>query len=73
MNQITELASVWPLSDETSFEPIADRLRVGVRATTEAMFEGELAEFLGRLRYGRADGEAKGRVVTGVIGPLFAE
>lgn len=56
MNQITELASVSPLSDEASFDPIEDRLRANVRATIEAMFEEELAEFLGRLRYGRADG-----------------
>lgn len=75
MNQITELASVSPLTDEASFDPIEDRLRAGVRATIEAMFEEELAEFLGRLRYGRSDGGAKGyrhghreRQLTGTFG-----
>lgn len=71
MNQTTELASVSPLTDEASFDPIEDRLRAGVRVTIEAMFEEELAEFLGRLRYGGAKGYRHGhreRQSTGTFG-----
>ena len=48
---------------------------MNVRATIEAVFEEELACFLGRLRYGRGDGAAKGyrhghreRQLTGTFG-----
>jgi len=51
------------------------RLRANVRATIETMFEEELAEFLGRLRYGRSDDKARGyrhghrdRQLTGTFG-----
>jgi putative transposase len=41
---------------ETGFDPIEERLRETVRATIEALFDEELAAFLGRLRYDRGDG-----------------
>ena len=44
----------WP--GEAGFDPIEQRLRANVRATIEAVFEEELASFLGRLRYDRGDG-----------------
>ena len=75
MNQITASASFALQPDETGFDPIEDRLRVNVRATIEAVFEEELAEFPGRLRYGRGEVKAKGyrhghrdRHLTGTFG-----
>ena len=75
MNQITVTASVALLAGEAGFDPIEDRLRTNVRATIEAVFEEELASFLGRLRYHRSDGPAKGcrhghreRQLTGTFG-----
>jgi hypothetical protein len=63
------------LPHEAGFDPIEERLRMNVRATIEAVFEEELALFLGRLRYGRGDGAAKGyrhghreRQLTGTFG-----
>ncbi len=60
---------------EAGFDPIEERLRANVRATIEAVFEEELAGFLGRLRYDRGDGPAKGyrhghreRQLTGTFG-----
>ena len=47
------------LLGETGSDPIEDRLRETVRATIGALFDEELAAFLGRLRYGR-DGARKG-------------
>lgn len=48
---------------------------MNVRATIEAVFEEELTSFLGRLRYDRGDGSAKGyrhghreRQLTGTFG-----
>lgn len=75
MNQITD-SSAFPLpGSDAGFDPIEDRLRANVRATIEAMFEEELAEFLGRVRYSRNDGIAKGyrhghraRHLTGTFG-----
>jgi putative transposase len=75
MNQITD-SSAFPLrASEAGFDPIEDRLRASVRATIEALFEEELAEFLGRLRYGRGAGARKGyrhghreRQLTGTFG-----
>jgi transposase-like protein len=40
---------------DDGYDPIEDRLRSMVRHTIEAMFEEELAEALGRTRYGRGD------------------
>ena len=60
MNQITDTASFALLAGEAGFDPIEERLRANVRATIEAVFEEELTSFLGRLRYDRGDGPAKG-------------
>jgi putative transposase len=75
MNQITDTASFALLAGEAGFDPIEERLRTNVRATIEAVFEEELAGFLGRLRYDRGDGPAKGyrhghreRQLTGTFG-----
>ena len=60
----------WPLSSEC-----ADRLRENIRSTIEAVFEEELAQFLGRCRYGREDALRQGyrnghreRQLTGTFG-----
>jgi len=75
MNQITDTASFALLAGEAGFDPIEERLRSNVRATIEAVFEEELADFLGRLRYDRGTGPAKGyrhghreRQLTGTFG-----
>jgi putative transposase len=60
MNQITDTSSFTLLAGEAGFDPIEERLRASVRTTIEAVFEEELASFLGRLRYCRGDGAAKG-------------
>ena len=60
MKQNTDSLSFSLLPDATGYDPIEDRLRANVRATIEALFEEELAEFLGRLRYGRGEDKAKG-------------
>lgn len=75
MNQITDASSFSLLADEVGFGPIEERLRTNVRATIQAMFEEELASFLGRFRYSRGDGPTKGyrhghreRQLTGTFG-----
>ena len=75
MKQNTDSSSFSPLPDAGGYDPIDDRLRANVRATIEAMFEEELADFLGRLRYGRGNERAKGyrhghrdRQLTGTFG-----
>ena len=75
MKENTESSAVSLLSDEAGYDPIEDRLRASVRVTIEAMFEEELAEFLGRIRYGRGEAQAKGyrhghreRQLTGTFG-----
>lgn len=75
MNENIDSSAVSLLPDATGYDPIEDRVRANVRATLETMFEEELAEFLGRLRYGRNDGTAKGyrhghreRQLTGTFG-----
>jgi transposase-like protein len=75
MKQITDTASFALLAGEAGFDPIEERLRASVRATIEAVFEEELASFLGRLRYDRSEGLAKGyrhgrreRQLTGTFG-----
>ncbi len=80
MNDNTESSTVSLLPDEVGFGPIEDRLRASVRATIEAMFEQELAEFLGRLRYGRGGDTVKGyrhghreRQLTGTFGTFGTE
>jgi transposase-like protein len=75
MNDVTDTPAFSLLADEAAFDPIEDRLRANVRVTIEAMFEEELAAFLGRLRHGRCDSPAKGyrhghreRQLTGTFG-----
>ncbi len=58
MKQNTDSSSFSLLPDAGGYDPIEDRLRANVRATIEAMFEEELADFLGRLRYGRGNARA---------------
>jgi transposase-like protein len=60
MNEITDSSAFSLLPDSTGYDPIEDRLRATVRATIEAMFEEELAEFLGRMRYDRGAEKTKG-------------
>ena len=54
MKQTIEETLFSLLAEEVSFDPIEDRLR----ATIEAVFEEELADFRGRLRYRRGGGLA---------------
>jgi transposase-like protein len=75
MNENTESSAISLLTNEPGYDPIEERLRASVRTTIEAMFEEELAEFLGRIRYGRGGGQAKGyrhghrdRQLTGTFG-----
>jgi transposase-like protein len=75
MNENTESSAISLLANEPGYDPIEERLRASVRTTIEAMFEEELAEFLGRIRYGRGGGQAKGyrhghrdRQLTGTFG-----
>jgi len=60
MNKNTETSPPALLSCEAGYDPIEDRLRQNVRATIEALFEEELAEFIGRCRYGRGSATKKG-------------
>jgi putative transposase len=60
MTNTTDTAMPALLPGETGCDPIEDRLRETVRATIEALFDEELAVFLGRIRYGRGDGARKG-------------
>ena len=75
MTETTDAPTLSPLSCGAGDDPIEDRLRATVRATIEAVFEEELAVFLGRLRYGRGEGARKGyrhghreRQLTGTFG-----
>jgi transposase-like protein len=60
MNEITDTTTPALPFGATGSDPIEDRLRQNIRATIEALFEEELAEFIGRCRYGRAGGSKKG-------------
>jgi len=60
MNQLTEASAPALLAGETGYDPIEARLRESVRAMIEALFEEELAAFLGRCRYGRGGAGKKG-------------
>lgn len=60
MKQITDTSAATLLTGEAGFDPIEDRLRQNIRATIESLFEEELAEFIGRCRYGRGEGARKG-------------
>ena len=75
MKQNTDSSYFSLLPGAGAYDPIEDRLWANVRATIEAMFEEELADFLGRLRYGRGNERAKGyrhghrdRQLTGTFG-----
>jgi len=48
------------LANEVGYDPIEDRLRQNIRATIEALFEEELAAFIGRCRYGRGGTTKRG-------------
>lgn len=60
MTKTTDAAMPALLLGEAGSDPIEDRLRETVRATIEALFDEELAAFLGRLRYDRDGGARKG-------------
>jgi putative transposase len=60
MTKTTDTAMPALLLGEAGSDPIEDRLRATVRATIEALFDEELAAYLGRLRYGRGGGARKG-------------
>ncbi len=55
MNKNTETSAFSLLANEAGYDPIEDRLRENIRATIEAVFEEELAQFLGRCRYDRGN------------------
>ena len=60
MNKTTETSTPALLSCESGYDLIEDRLRQNIRATIEALFEEELADFIGRCRYGRSGATKKG-------------
>jgi len=60
MNQVTDTATPALLAGVAGYDPIEDRLRENIRATIEALFEEELAAFIGRCRYDRGGGSRKG-------------
>ena len=60
MKQITDTTVPALAGSEPGYDPIEDRLRQNIRATIEALFEEELADFIGRCRYGREGGSKKG-------------
>lgn len=75
MTKTTDTSPISLLACEEGFDPIEDRLRANIRTTIEAVFEEELDGFLGRLRYSREIGGAKGyrhgkreRQITGTFG-----
>ena len=60
MTMNTDTAMPALLLGAAGSDPIEDRLRETVRATIEALFDEELAAYLGRIRYGRGGGARKG-------------
>ena len=60
MTETTDTAVPALLLGEAGSDPIEDRLRETVRATVEAIFDEELAAYLGRIRYGRGGAARKG-------------
>jgi len=60
MKNNTDTAALALLANEAGYDPIEDRLRENIRATIEAVFEEELAAFLGRCRYDRGTDKPKG-------------
>lgn len=75
MTKTTETTMPALLCGDAGYDPIEDRLRQNIRATIEALFEEELAAFIGRCRYDRGAGSTKGyrhghrdRQLTGTFG-----
>lgn len=60
MTKTTDTSLLALLANEVGYDPIEDRLRHNIRATIEALFEEELAAFIGRCRYGRGGTPKKG-------------
>ena len=60
MTKTTDTSLLALLANEVGYDPIEDRLRHNIRATIEALFEEELAAFIGRCRYGRGGTTKKG-------------
>ncbi|MEW6294667.1 MAG: IS256 family transposase [Pseudomonadota bacterium] len=60
MTKITDTTTPALLCGDADYDPIEDRLRQNIRATIEALFEEELAAFIGRCRYDRGGGSKKG-------------
>lgn len=60
MTKNTDTSMLALLANEVGYDPIEDRLRQNIRATIEALFEEELAAFIGRCRYGRGGATKKG-------------
>ena len=60
MNSNTETSALSLLANEAGYDPIEDRLRENIRTTIEAVFEEELAQFLGRCRYDRVADQPAG-------------
>ena len=50
MKNTTETSALSLLANDAGYDPIEDRLRENIRSTIEAVFEEELAQFLGRCR-----------------------
>jgi putative transposase len=76
MTTSTDTAMPALLLGEAGSDPIEDRLRETVRATIEALFDEELAAFLGRIRYGRGGarkGYRHGRRERELVGTFGAE
>lgn len=56
MKHDTAISTSALLANEVGYDPIEDRLRENIRTTIETVFEEELAQFIGRCRYGRGGG-----------------
>ena len=71
MNETTDTAIPVLLLGEAGSDPIEDRLRETVRATIEAVFDEELAAYLGRIRYEAAP-RGRGIATDGASGSSSA-
>ena len=61
MKNTTETSALSLLANDAGYDPLEDRLRENIRSTIEAVFEEELAQFLGALPI-RSRGRASARV-----------
>ena len=59
MKNTTETSALSLLANDAGYDPLEDRLRENIRSTIEAV-EEELAQFLGRCRYGQRTRFGKG-------------